>query len=75
MLNKIYEITDKMTNFIGVPFKLPRPTKGTLKTCSIWNFILGLGMIIVSLFSTHKWIAFLGGISIISSIILKQDSK
>ncbi|WP_203363864.1 hypothetical protein [Bacillus sp. REN10] len=75
MIEKLNARCKKVNDFFGVSVKLPNPRKNTLLTSSVVNGIVGIGLISYSVLSFQKWTAVLGGVSIISSIVLKKEAK
>lgn len=75
MIKKLNQTCKKFNDTLGVSIKLPEPKKSTLKAASVYNFVMGVGLLAVSIIFEQKWFAVAGGLSIISSIVLKHEGK
>ncbi|WP_338753358.1 hypothetical protein [Bacillus sp. FJAT-52991] len=75
MIEKLNAKCEKVNDFFGVSVKLPNPSKNTLRTSSVVNGVVGVGLILFGVLSAQKWTAILGGLSIVSSIVLKEEAK
>ena len=54
--------------------QLPNPGKKTLKAASVCNFVAGAGLVAAGVVLSSKWSAALGGLGIVSSIVLRRES-
>lgn len=69
--NKINQINKKM----NVPVKLPNMTSKHLKMSAITNFIFGSSIICSGLLFEKKSLVLLGSLGLISSTIMRSESK
>lgn len=75
MIKEVNQTCEKFNDTLGISVKLPEPKKGALKGTSVLNFVVGAGLVVASVIFTQKWCAVVGGLSIISSIILRHEAK
>lgn len=74
MIKEVNHICDELNEKLGVSVSLPNPQKKTLKTASACNFVVGAGLVAAGVVFSSKWCAVLGGIGIVSSVVLRQES-
>lgn len=74
MIKKFNRACEKLNKKMGVSITLPDPEKKTLKAASMWNFAVGAGLVVAGVVRASKWCAALGGISMISSVVLQRES-
>ncbi len=74
MIKEVNHVCGKLNETLGISVPLPNPGRKTLKTASMCNFVAGAGLVAASVVFSSKWCAVLGGISIVSSIVLRQES-
>ena len=74
MIKEVNHICDKLNEKLGVSVLLPNPKKKTLKKTSVCNFVVGAGLVAAGVVFSSKWCAVLGGIGIVSSVVLRQES-
>ncbi|NBJ93272.1 hypothetical protein [Parablautia muri] len=75
MIKEINHTCGKLNEKLGISIPLPNPGKETLKTTSVCHFVVGAGLVAAGVVFSSKWCAVLGGIGIISSIVLHQESN
>ena len=74
MVKEVNHACEKLNEKLGVSVSLPNPQKKTLKTASVCNFVVGAGLVAAGVVFSSKWCAVLGGIGIVSSVVLRQES-
>ena len=72
MIKKINHACGKLNEKLGISVPLPNPKKETRKAASVCNFVVGAGLVTVGVVFSFKWCAVLGGIGIVSSVVLRQ---
>ena len=75
MIKEVNQAYEKLNHTLGVSVKLPNPKRKTLKAAAVYNFIVGAGLVAAEIVLRIKFCALLGGISVISSVILRKESK
>lgn len=75
MIKELNQTFKKVNDFMGVDIKLPPPKKNMLKSTSALNLVVGAGLLATSILFSNKWCGILGGLSVISGIIQKHESK
>lgn len=75
MIKEFNQACEKLNHTLGVSVKLPNPKKKTLKAVAVYNFMIGAGLVAAGSVLRIKSCALLGGISMISSLILRKESK
>lgn len=75
MIKEVNQACKRFNDKLGISVKLPEPKKGELRNASVRNFVVGVGLVTASVIFAPKWCAVAGGISIISSIVLRQEAK
>ncbi len=75
MIKELNKVCEKVNHIFGVSVKLPNPKKKTLKVAAIYNFIVGVGLVVAGIILRIKSCALLGGISVISSVVLRKESR
>lgn len=75
MIKEINQACSKLNNTLGISVELPDPKKKTLKTAAVCNFIAGAGLAAAGIIFSSKSCAVLGGLSVISSVVLGKESK
>lgn len=73
MIKEVNRACGKMNEKLGISVPLPNPKKKTLKVTSVCNFVVGAGLVTAGVMCSSKWYAILGGIGIISSVVLRQE--
>lgn len=74
MIKEINKTCGELNERLGISIPLPNPGKKTLKMTSVCNFVVGVGLMAAGAVSSSKWCAVLGGIGIISSVVLRRES-
>ena len=75
MIKELNQACEKLNHTLGVSVKLPNPKKKTLKAAAVCNFIVGAGLVAAGIVFSSKSCAVLGGVSVISSAVLRKESK
>ena len=71
MVKEVNHACEKLNEKLGISVSLPNPKKKTLKAASVCNFAVGTAAGVVF---PSKWCAVLGGLGIISSVVLRHES-
>lgn len=58
-----------------ISVELPNPKKKALKTAAVCNLVIGAGLVAAGILFPSKSCALLGGMSVISSVVLRKESK
>ena len=74
MIKEINHACGKLNEKLGISVPLPNPGKNTRKTISVCHFAVGAGLVAAGVVGSSKQCAVLGGIGIISSVILRLES-
>lgn len=75
MIKEVNQACKRLNHTLGVSVKLPNPKKKTLKAAAVYNFIAGAGLVAAGIVFSSKSCVLLGGISVISSVVLRKESK
>lgn len=75
MIKEVNQTCEKLNNALGISVMLPNPKKDALKAAAVCNFVAGVGLVTAGIVFPSKSCAALGGIGIVSSIILRWESK
>ncbi len=75
MMKKVNQACEKLNRRLGISVELPNPKKKALKTAAACNLVVGAGLVAAGIFFPSKSCALLGGISVISSVVLRKESK
>ena len=75
MIKEVNRACEKLNNTLGISVALPNPKKKAVKTAAVCNFIVGAGLVAAGILFPSKSCALLGGISVISSVVLRKESK
>ncbi|APH15491.1 hypothetical protein NPD5_2112 [Clostridium sporogenes] len=75
MIKEFNQSLEKYNNHLGISVKLPDPDKNELNRTSILNFVVGTGLVVSSAFFAPKWCAVVGGVAIVSSIVLMNEAN
>ena len=65
----------KLNSSLGIAVELPNPKKKALKTAAVCSLVVGVGLVAAGILFSSKSCALLGGVSVISSAVLKKESK
>ena len=74
MIRELNHACEKLNEKLGISIPLPNPGKKTLKTVSLCHFAAGAGLVAAGVLFSSRQCALLGGISIISSVVLGLES-
>lgn len=76
MEDKMFNIMDKAcekgSEFTGVKFSFPRPSKRSLEVTSGLNALVGVGLCTVGVATKHRWGLILGAAGIANAIYVKN---
>ena len=75
MIKEGNKACEKLNDTLGISVELPNPKKKALKTTAVCNLVVGVGLVAAGILFPSKSCALLGGISVISSAVLKKESK
>ena len=75
MIKEVNQACEKLNGRLGISVELPNPKKKALKTAAACNLVVGAGLVAAGILFSSKSCALLGGISVISSAVLKKESK
>ncbi|MGA3674615.1 hypothetical protein [Lysinibacillus agricola] len=79
MLDKLQNIMDAACKWgnknLGTSIQFPKPTKKSMVTSAFSSGIIGSAILMYGFSFNNKWILLVGGLGIISSIFIYQQSK
>ena len=75
MIKEFNQTCEKLNHILGVSVKLPNPKKKTLKAAAVYNFMVGASLLAAGIVFSSKACAAAGGISVLSSVVLRKESK
>ena len=75
MIKEVNRACEKLNDTLGISVELPNPKKKALKMAAVCNLVVGAGLVAAGILFSSKSCALLGGISVISSAVLKKESK
>ena len=75
MIKEVNRACEKLNDTLGISVELPNPKKKAIKTATVCNLVVGAGLVAAGILFPSKSCALLGGISVISSAVLKKESK
>ena len=75
MIKEVNQVCEKLNHTLGISVTLPNPEKKALKAAAVCNFIAGAGLAAAGIVFSSKSCALLGGVSVISSVVLRKESK
>lgn len=75
MIKEVNKACEKLNNTLGISAELPNPKKKSLKTAAVCNLVLGSGLAAAGILFPSKSCALLGGIGVISSVVLQKESR
>lgn len=73
MIKEVNHACGKLNEKLGISVTLPNPKKETLKAASVCNFVVGAGLTAAGAVFSSKWCAVLGGLVIVSSVVLRRE--
>ena len=71
----VNQVCGKLNEVLGISVRLPNPGKKAVKSAAVCNLIAGAGLIAAGAVFSSKWCAALGGLGIVSSIILRKEGN
>lgn len=74
MIKEVNQACEKLNNTLGISPELPNPKKKALKTAAVCNLIVGAGLVAAGIIFSSKSCVALGGISVISSAVLRKEN-
>lgn len=78
MLDKMYTIMDAACEWgnknLGTSIRFPKPTKKSIVFSAFSSGIICSVILMYGFFSNHLWVALFGGLGIISSVFIYQQS-
>ena len=75
MIKEVNRACEKLNDTLGISVELPNPKKKALKTAAVCNLIVGAGLVAAGILFPSKSCTLLGGIGVISSVVLRKESK
>ena len=75
MIKEVNRACEKLNDTLGISVTLPNPGRKALKTATMCNLIVGAGLLVTGIVFSSKCCAVLGGIEVISSAVLRKESK
>ena len=75
MIKEVNRACEKLNDILGISVEFPNPKKKALKAAMICNLVVGAGLVAAGILFPSKSCVLLGGISVISSIVLRKESK
>lgn len=75
MIKKVNQTCKKLNDTLGISVELPTPKRNAIKTAAMRNFIVGTGLVAAGIILPSKSCVVLGGIGIISSAVLRKESR
>ncbi len=75
MIQEVNKACERLNDTLGISVKLPSPKKKALKTAAVCNLVAGAGLVAAGILFPSKSCALLGGISVISSVVLRKEGK
>lgn len=75
MIKEVNKACEKLNDILGISVELPNPKKKAIKTAAVCNLVVGAGLVAAGILFPSKSCVLLGGISVISSIVLRKESK
>ena len=75
MIKEVNQACGKLNESFGITVRLPNPGKKAVKSAAVCNLIAGAGLIAAGVAFSSKWCAALGGLGIVSSIILRKEGS
>lgn len=75
MIKEINQACETLNNLLGISVTLPAPNKKALKRAAVCNLVAGACLAAAGIIYTSKSCAVLGGIGVISSIVLGREAK
>lgn len=74
MIKEVNQACEKLNKTLGIAVTLPNPSSKALKTAMVCNLVIGAGLVTTGMIFSSKWCAALGGIGIISSVVLRKEN-
>lgn len=75
MIKEVNNACEKLNDILGIFVDLPDPKKKALKMAAVCNLVVGAGLVVTGILFPSKSCALLGGIGVISSVVLQKESK
>lgn len=75
MIKEINQTCEKLNDTLGISVTLPNPKKNALKEAAIYNLVIGAGLTTAGIIFPSKACTVLGGIGILSSVVLCRESR
>lgn len=75
MIKEVNEACGKLNETLGISVRLPDPGKKALTRASACNLIAGAGLSVAGAVFASKWCVVFGGIGMISSAVLWEESR
>ena len=75
MIKEVNRACEKLNDTLGISVELPNPKKKALKTAAVCNLVVGVGLVVAGILFPSKSCALLGGIGVISSVVMRKERK
>lgn len=75
MIKEVNQVCERLNHTLGISVTLPNPKKRALKAAAVCNFIVGAGLAVAGIVFSSKSCALLGGVGVISSVVLRRESE
>lgn len=75
MVKEVNQVCGKLNKALGIAVTLPNPSSKTLKTAMVCNLVVGAGLVATGIIFSSKWCVALGGIGVISSVVLQKENS
>lgn len=75
MIKEMHRTFTALSHSLGVPVRIPLPTREMLSASSALNFAVGGSLLAGGIIFSQKWCALAGGISIASGIVMRSEAK
>ncbi len=73
MIKEVNHACQELNKKLGVSVSLPAPKREALEAASVCHFLVGAGLVAAGVALPARWCAVLGGISLISSAVLRHE--
>lgn len=75
MIKEVNQACEKLNDTLGISIELPNPKKKALKMAAVCNLAVGAGLVTAGILFSSKSCVLLGGISAVSSVVLRKESR
>ena len=75
MIKEANQACGKLNEALGISVRLPNSGKKAVKSAAVCNLIAGAGLFAAGAVFSSKWCVALGGLGIVSSLILQKEGS